>query len=99
MFHQSVSALLIVIDIFRSLYAREKSLRPSRLAQEQDISSKEQRRRDLRDEQILRITLSMIPFGLLFLASTFLPWNLDNILLQPSPLLASRNCVFLGCRT
>ena|SRR6266480_5787883 len=85
LFHQNAFALLTAIVFFRSLYAMEVSLRPSRRAEQRAENGcinasdeAEHARRDHRDLEILRTMWQMIPIGLASTAVGFLIWNLDN---------------------
>lgn len=77
LFHQNVFALLTAIVFFRSIYAMEVTLRPSKRAKA-NRSSGEQVKEDQRDLAILRTMWQMIPVGLCSVALGFLIWNLDN---------------------
>jgi len=81
LFHQNMFALLTAIVFFRSMYAMEVTLRPSRRAKANEsrkVSSREQAREDQRDLAILKTMWQMIPVGLGSVALGFLIWSLDN---------------------
>ena len=82
LFHQNTFALLTAIVFFRSVYAMETTLRPSRRAKANGTrkpeDSEEQARADQRDAAILQTMWQMIPVGLGAVALGFLIWNLDN---------------------
>ena len=66
LFHQNMFALLTAIVFFRSMYAMEVTLRPSRRAKANESrkgSSREQAREDQRDLAILKTMWQMIPVG------------------------------------
>jgi dihydroceramidase len=73
LFHQNMFALLTAIVFFRSMYAMEVTLRPSRRAKANES------RKDQRDLAILKTMWQMIPVGLASVAFGFLIWNLDNV--------------------
>ncbi|KAH7355309.1 ceramidase [Rhexocercosporidium sp. MPI-PUGE-AT-0058] len=85
-FHQNMFALLTAIVVFRSIYAMEMTLRPSRKSRVQSHGRsgsvntiKENARAGARDLTILRTMWKMIYCGVGSVACGFLIWNLDNI--------------------
>jgi dihydroceramidase len=80
LFHQNMFALLTCIGVFRSMYAMEKKLRPSRRAKVvKSGHESEQKRVDQRNRDILKTMWIMIACGVSSFACGFLIWNLDNI--------------------
>ena len=78
-FHQNMFALLTAIVFLRSVWVMEVNLRPFEKEPDAFIGRMERRRRESRNEQILRVMWKMIPIGLCSVAGGFLIWNLDNI--------------------
>lgn len=86
-FHQNAYALLTAVVLFRSIYVMETSLRPKfRKERENGAVRKggkedeqEQRRRDARDESILRRMWFMIAVGLSIFLGGFAIWTVDNV--------------------
>ncbi|KAJ9668705.1 alkaline ceramidase ydc1 [Coniosporium apollinis] len=89
-FHQNMYALLTAIVLFRAMYVMEVSIRPSlrytgrsvAIAQVKGAAGAtgkvEQKRRDNRDEDILRHMWIMIACGLSIFLGGFAIWTLDN---------------------
>lgn len=90
-FHQNAYAILTAVVLFRSVYVMELNIRPyyrkrheeRHKAQENMALSKsekaEERRKDERDNEILRTMWTMIAVGLSIFLGGFGIWTLDNI--------------------
>lgn len=89
-FHQNAYAMLTAVVLFRSMYIMEFSLRPyyRKKHEERESTPKgralsaaehaEERRKDARDQAILRTMWTMIAFGLSIFIGGFVIWSLDN---------------------
>jgi dihydroceramidase len=90
-FHQNMYALLTAIVLFRAMYIMEINIRPSLKEKESALKREhanrgtspteiaEQKRKDTRDIEILRIMWAMIAYGLSIFLGGFAVWSLDNI--------------------
>lgn len=83
-FHQNAFAALTAAVCFRSMYAMEKALRPSRRPRP-DLSSMDEKSRralkeqDRRDLQTLTMMWKLVGCGLGAVGLGFLLWNLDTV--------------------
>lgn len=75
-FHQNAFAALTIAVVLRSMYAMEKTLRPSR--RPRPASHSDSTGRDRRDAEILSTMWKLVGCGLVSVAVGFLLWNLDN---------------------
>ena len=90
-FHQNAYAILTAVVLFRSLYVMELSIRPYYRKRHEDheraqrspvLSSArkaEERRKDDRDNAIIKTMWTMIAVGLSIFLGGFGIWTLDNI--------------------
>lgn len=83
-FHQNAYGLLTAIVLFRCMYVMEVNIRP-RWREQMDsvvvekVGEGERRRRDTRDEGILKTMWVMIAVGLSIFLGGFGLWALDNV--------------------
>lgn len=83
-FHQTAYAILTIIVFFRAVWVMEINMRPrfkkSRTGTgREEKRTREQRREDLRDRDILQRMWTMIAWGLSIFLGGFLLWHLDRV--------------------